>query len=146
MSSFKTTQEILGSPFSLPASCTSELRQRLDDGRHRRYFVNTVIVVGSALVLVMILGAMCAYVLARFEFRGNRLIYYSDAGRADLPGLPGDRAAVLRAEEPRAAQHPAGADHHLRRVRAAVHRLLPARLLQDAAGRGLRGGADRRRR
>ncbi len=32
---------------------------------------------GSALVLVMILGAMCAYVLARFSFRGNRLIYYS---------------------------------------------------------------------
>jgi ABC-type glycerol-3-phosphate transport system permease component len=35
-----------------------------------------VVVVGSALVIVMVLGAMCAYVLARFEFRGNKFIYY----------------------------------------------------------------------
>ncbi len=32
------------------------------------FFLNTVIVVGCALVLVMVLGAMCAYVLARFRF------------------------------------------------------------------------------
>ena len=32
--------------------------------------------VGFALVIVMILGAMCAYVLARYSFWGNRLIYY----------------------------------------------------------------------
>ena len=32
--------------------------------------------VGSALVLVMVLGAMCAYVLARFQFPGSRVIYY----------------------------------------------------------------------
>ena len=36
-----------------------------------------MIVVGVALVLVMLLGAMCAYVLARFKFPGARLIYYS---------------------------------------------------------------------
>ncbi len=40
------------------------------------YFVNTVVIVGSALVIVMLLGSMCAYVLARFDFPGNRLIYY----------------------------------------------------------------------
>ena len=39
-------------------------------------FVNTLLVVGSALVLVMILGAMCAYVLARFRFRGRTVIRY----------------------------------------------------------------------
>ena len=32
--------------------------------------------VGCALVIVMVLGAMCAYVLARFPFLGSRLIYY----------------------------------------------------------------------
>ena len=32
--------------------------------------------VGVALVLVMLLGAMCAYVLARFKFPGARFIYY----------------------------------------------------------------------
>jgi N-acetylglucosamine transport system permease protein len=40
------------------------------------YFANTLIVVVSALVIVMILGAMCAYVLARFKFFGARAIYY----------------------------------------------------------------------
>jgi N-acetylglucosamine transport system permease protein len=33
-------------------------------------------VVGCSLVLVMVLGAMCSYVLARFQFFGNRAIYY----------------------------------------------------------------------
>ncbi len=41
-----------------------------------KYFVNTVVVVGTALVIVMVLGAMCAYVLARFEFPGSKAIYY----------------------------------------------------------------------
>jgi len=35
-----------------------------------------VIVVGSALVIVMILGSMCAYALARYQFRGSQVIYY----------------------------------------------------------------------
>jgi N-acetylglucosamine transport system permease protein len=39
-------------------------------------FFNTVVVVGCSLVLVMVLGAMCSYVLARFQFFGNRAIYY----------------------------------------------------------------------
>jgi N-acetylglucosamine transport system permease protein len=42
-----------------------------------KWFLNTIIVVGFALVIVMILGAMCAYVLARYQFWGNRLIYYT---------------------------------------------------------------------
>jgi N-acetylglucosamine transport system permease protein len=78
LSSFKTTQEILGSPLGLP----SKLRfgnyvNAWTTAGIGRYFANTVVVVGSALVLVMILGAMCAYVLARFKFWGNRAIYYS---------------------------------------------------------------------
>ena len=55
-----------------------------------------MIVVGSALVIVMMLGAMCAYVLARYEFKGSKLIYYADAGGPDLPDLPRGRAAVPR--------------------------------------------------
>jgi N-acetylglucosamine transport system permease protein len=77
LSSFKTSKEILASPFSLPA------HWRFDNYVHawtdagiRQFFLNTVIVVGVALVLVMLLGAMCAYVLARFKFPGARFIYY----------------------------------------------------------------------
>ncbi|CAM5682913.1 carbohydrate ABC transporter permease [Streptomyces violaceorubidus] len=40
------------------------------------YFLNTVLVVGGSLVGTLVLGSMAAYVLARFDFPGNRLIYY----------------------------------------------------------------------
>ena len=77
LSSFKTTKEILASPFSLPAHWGFDnYAHAWTDAGIRQFFVNTVIVVGAALVLVMLLGAMCAYVLARFTFPGVRFIYY----------------------------------------------------------------------
>ena len=76
MSSFKKTSEIFASPFSLPADWQFqnyvEAWQTAGIGK---YFFNTVIVVGFALVIVMVLGAMCAYVLARYVFPGSRAIY-----------------------------------------------------------------------
>jgi ABC-type glycerol-3-phosphate transport system permease component len=78
MSSFKTTSQIFQSPFSLPTSLTFENYEiAWTTASIGTYFFNTVIVVASALVIVMILGAMCAYVLARFDFRGSRFIYYA---------------------------------------------------------------------
>jgi len=77
LSSFKTTKEILASPFSLPAHWSFDnYAHAWTDAGIRQFFLNTVIVVGVALVLVMLLGAMCAYVLARFTFPGARFIYY----------------------------------------------------------------------
>jgi N-acetylglucosamine transport system permease protein len=77
LSSFKTTKEILASPFSLPAHWGFDnYAHAWTDAGIRQFFLNTVIVVGVALVLVMLLGAMCAYVLARFKFPGSRFIYY----------------------------------------------------------------------
>ena len=77
LSSFKTTKEILASPFSLPAHWQFDnYAHAWTDAGIRQFFLNTVIVVGAALVLVMLLGSMCAYVLARFRFRGSRFIYY----------------------------------------------------------------------
>ncbi|MFG1912255.1 carbohydrate ABC transporter permease [Kribbella sp. NPDC048928] len=78
VSSFKSTQEVLGNPLTLPHKLRFEnYSNAWTTAGIGRYFANTVIVVGCALVLVMVLGAMCAYVLARFTFPGNRLIYYS---------------------------------------------------------------------
>ena len=77
MSSFKTTAQIFGSPFSLPTSLNFEnYVSAWTTASIGTYFVNTVIVVGSALVVVMILGAMCAYALARYQFKGSQIIYY----------------------------------------------------------------------
>ncbi|MGI3783819.1 MAG: carbohydrate ABC transporter permease [Janthinobacterium lividum] len=77
MSSFKTSSEIFASPFALPQ------RLRFDNYAHAwttagigNFFVNSVIVVFGALVLTMLFGSMSAYVLARFPFPGNRVIYY----------------------------------------------------------------------
>jgi N-acetylglucosamine transport system permease protein len=77
LSSFKTTREILASPFSLPANWSFDnYVHAWTDAGIRSFFLNTVVVVVAALVLVMLLGAMCAYVLARFKFPGARFIYY----------------------------------------------------------------------
>ncbi|MGC0250629.1 carbohydrate ABC transporter permease [Pseudactinotalea sp. Z1748] len=77
MSSFKTNTAIFSSPFALPTGVNLDnfvtaWTQHGIGG----YFVNTVLVVGGALFLVMLLGAMCSYILARYEFPGRRGIYY----------------------------------------------------------------------
>ena len=98
MSSFKTSREIFASPFTLPAQWNFDnYVSAWTTAGIGRYFANTVIVVGFALVIVMVLGSMCAYVLARFNFIGSRAHLLPDARRADVPGLPRHRPAVLRA-------------------------------------------------
>ena len=86
MTSFKTTTEIFASPFQLPAQAQfvnySEAWTTAGIGN---FFFNTIFVVGSALVLVMLLGSMCAYILARFDFPGNRIIYYMMLGGLMIP-------------------------------------------------------------
>ncbi|MBN8205783.1 carbohydrate ABC transporter permease [Microbacterium esteraromaticum] len=75
--SFKTTKEIFASPFGLPANWNFDnYVNAWVKNNFGGMFLNTVIVVGVALVLVMVLGAMCAYVLARFALPGSRVIYY----------------------------------------------------------------------
>jgi N-acetylglucosamine transport system permease protein len=77
MSSFKSSSEIFASPFALPSvwHFDNYIRAWTSAGIGS-YFLNSVIVVGFALVIVMTLGAMCAYVLARYTFPGSRAIYY----------------------------------------------------------------------
>lgn len=77
LSSFKSTKEIFASPFSFPEVWQFQnYINAWNTAGIGNYFLNTVIVVGCALVIVMVLGAMCAYVLARYVFPGSRAIYY----------------------------------------------------------------------
>ncbi|MET3896879.1 ABC-type glycerol-3-phosphate transport system permease component [Devosia sp. UYZn731] len=77
MSSFKTTSQIFQSPFTLPTSFNFDnYVSAWTSASIGTYFFNTVIVVGCALVIVMLLGSMCAYYLARYEFKGSKVIYY----------------------------------------------------------------------
>ena len=50
-----------------------------------QYFINSMIVVGGSLALTMLFGSMAAYVLARYEFPGNRLVYYTFVGGMTFP-------------------------------------------------------------
>ncbi|RAO37547.1 putative ABC transporter permease protein AmyC [Micromonospora saelicesensis] len=78
VSSFKTDDEILNEPWSLPAAPQFDNWSRAwTQASIGRYFLNSVVVVGGALVLTMLLGSLVAYALARYEFRGNRFIYYT---------------------------------------------------------------------
>jgi N-acetylglucosamine transport system permease protein len=86
MTSFKTTSEIFASPFNLPTKAQFvNYINAWNTAGIGKFFFNTIFVVGSALVLVMLLGSMCAYVLARFDFPGNRIIYYMMLGGLMIP-------------------------------------------------------------
>lgn len=75
--SFKTDQEIFFSPWALPAAPQwDNFRRGWVEAHIGDYFVNSFIVVLPSLVLILLLSAMTAYVLARFPFPGNRVIFY----------------------------------------------------------------------
>ncbi|MCB0061746.1 MAG: carbohydrate ABC transporter permease [Caldilineaceae bacterium] len=75
--SFKTDQEIFFSPWALPEVLQWDNFQRGWVEAHiGDYFINSFIVVLPSLALILFLSAMTAYVLARFPFPGNRLIFY----------------------------------------------------------------------
>lgn len=77
LTSFKTSKEIFASPFKLPGQWNFDSYARAwNDAGIGGAFFNTIIVVTCSMVATMTLGAMCAYVLARFTFRGSRAIYY----------------------------------------------------------------------
>ncbi len=77
MSSFKTSSEIFASPFSLPSKWNFDnYVNAWTTAGIGSFFLNSIVVVFGALIVTMLFGSMCAYVLARFRFFGSRAIYY----------------------------------------------------------------------
>ncbi|MFI1211489.1 carbohydrate ABC transporter permease [Streptomyces sp. NPDC020802] len=86
MTSFKTDKDIFSSPWALPDSLHFDNWSRAwTEANMSDYFLNTIIVVGFSLLGTMLLGSMAAYVLARFEFPGNRFIYFLFIGGMSFP-------------------------------------------------------------
>jgi len=86
LSSFKSDSEILTDPWGLPSRVRWENWARAWNEAHiGRYFLNSAIVVTGALALTMLLGAMAAYVLARYRFRGRRIVYFGFVGGMMFP-------------------------------------------------------------
>jgi len=86
LTSFKSDREIFTSPWSLPTEWHFDNFVRAwTTANIGRYFINSTIVVCVAVVLVMLLGAMVAYVLARYEFPGRNAIYYTFVAGMTFP-------------------------------------------------------------
>lgn len=66
VSTFKSSQEIIDSPLSLPLHFTLEnYRRALDSMNFFRNFANSLIITGVSVVIIAVLGAMAAYSICR---------------------------------------------------------------------------------
>jgi N-acetylglucosamine transport system permease protein len=86
MTSFKDDSSIFSSPWALPDKLHFDNWARAwTDANMSDYFLNTILVVGGSLIGTLVLGSMAAYVLARFDFPGNRFIYFLFIGGMSFP-------------------------------------------------------------
>lgn len=85
LGAFKTDSQINSSAWSWPTSWSFRSFGTAWEKGIGGFFANTLIVLAGSLTLTMLLGAMAAYVLARYEFRGNRAIYFLFVAGAMFP-------------------------------------------------------------
>jgi len=77
LNSFKTRQGIFDAPLGLPTAETfsmSGYHRVLGNAAVLDMFANSAIVTGVSLVLILLFGAMAAWALTEYGFRGNRLL------------------------------------------------------------------------
>jgi len=75
--SFRSDDEILHNPLSLPGQWhLGAFGRAWTKGHIGDYFFNTIVVMTFSVTLTMLFGSMVAYVLARYRFPGNRIVYY----------------------------------------------------------------------
>jgi raffinose/stachyose/melibiose transport system permease protein len=77
INSFKTRAAIFSEPLSLPSSTTFSLlgyETVWRQGNFLLYFQNSVIVTLASLFCVLLFGAMAAFALSEYRFRGNSLV------------------------------------------------------------------------
>ena len=74
-SAFKTNAQIFQSPFSIPDFTNVKSLLRVwNETDFLLYMSNSLIVTVSSIALILILGTMAAYAIARYEFRGSGFI------------------------------------------------------------------------
>ncbi len=81
----KTSREIFADPWSLPETCSGTTSAGPGTRASASTSLNSIVVVTGGVVLTMLFGSMAAYVLARYDFRGNRFIYYLFAAGMMFP-------------------------------------------------------------
>ena len=77
MTSFKSNPEILTSPWTLPSSLQwVNFKHAWFEAHIGRYVWNSVLVIAMSLTGTLLISAMAAYTIARFQFPGNRFLFY----------------------------------------------------------------------
>ncbi|MFB9950121.1 carbohydrate ABC transporter permease [Rhizobium puerariae] len=72
---FKTNAQIFQSPFSIPDfSNVGNIVKIWSETNFLRYLLNSVIVTGSAIAIILTLGTMAAYGIARYRFWGASFV------------------------------------------------------------------------
>lgn len=85
-SSFKTTSEIFMSPWIPPAQLMwDNFARAWTKAFIGQYLFNTLVVIVPAIFFTLLLSAMAGYVLARFQFPGNRFLFYAFLGGMLFP-------------------------------------------------------------
>jgi len=75
MSGFKTQAEIFTQPFALPDfGNLANYIAIWENTNFVRYLLNSVFVTGSSMLLILVLGTMAAYAIARYEFVGSAIV------------------------------------------------------------------------
>jgi raffinose/stachyose/melibiose transport system permease protein len=77
INSFKARKAIFGMPFQFPNAETFSLigyETVLNRANFQIYFLNSIIVTVAALAITLLIGAMAAFALAEYAFRGNTLL------------------------------------------------------------------------
>ncbi|MDR6818150.1 raffinose/stachyose/melibiose transport system permease protein [Neorhizobium sp. 2083] len=83
---FKTNAQIFQSPFSIPDfSNVANIVKIWTETNFLRYLINSAIVTGSSIVLILTLGTMAAYGIARYNFRGSGFVLMFFVAGLTLP-------------------------------------------------------------
>lgn len=77
MMSLRTTTEITENPYALPTTLRfGKFVTAWRDSNYDVYFMNSLMITVTAVVLVTLIGSMAAHCLARFRFPGNRIVLF----------------------------------------------------------------------
>ena len=87
-SSFKTGNEIFASPWSLPQSPQFvNFSHAWKEGEISQNFLHSVLVTLGTLAILLPTGAMAAYVLVKYPFKGSKLIFNAFMGGLMFPNF-----------------------------------------------------------
>ncbi|WLF69340.1 carbohydrate ABC transporter permease [Clostridium septicum] len=75
LASMKHKSEFYGNPWALPQGFYFEnFRKAFVEAHMGEYFINSIIVTGLALIILLVVAIPAAYVLSRFEFKSKKVI------------------------------------------------------------------------